>query len=289
MIDLRLDSLDAYTSAPTQALIRPEAPRPPSRLERAGQLAAGAAVRPRNLRGLGVALALALAAWLAGAPWLAPWILGLGTLHYAGAVTASALGSVRVERARGPLALPLAPEVEPAEIAAADLRSTYHDILRHHEDIRCALVEAERVQASLRAVFERCGAVVHVAGRLARLANPLQRYLELHAASQVTKELHRLSATAETASDPLARDVYHTAAAARGRQLGTLLEIQNLRDRIRARLELISASLESVAALVIKLQVLDLEQVTLAGETMTEQLDSLHEELAVLETTIDEL
>jgi hypothetical protein len=289
MVDFRSEAIDRLAPVGTERmLVRRGLPRSPARWERIAERTATAAISPHNLPGIGLAVALAMTLWAFGATWLAPWLVAAGAVHYAGAVTLGSVRAARLERARGPLALPLAPEVDPAEVASTTLRATYEDILRLHEDIRCALLAAERMQASLRTVFDRCSEVVRVAGRLARLANPLQHYLELHPTTHVERELDRLAGTADGAADPLAQGVYQTAVAARGRQLGTLIEIQNLRDRIAARLELISASLESVSALVIKLQVLDLEQVDLVGETISEHLSTLGDELAVLETTIED-
>ena len=114
--------------------------------------------------------------------------------------------------------------------ASLDLRASYLGILQRHEDLRLHLVDASRMQACLRDTFERCGQAVHVAGLLARLANPLDRYLREHSAERVARDLDELAARVATAGDPAAVAAYRRAAAARGRQLGTLLEIQSLRD-----------------------------------------------------------
>jgi hypothetical protein len=289
MLDAWMDPPDRVRPRPgAEALVRIDHPRPVPRWERAVHRAAAAAISARRLRGLGVATALAFALWLVGLPWAAPLAFGVGLAHYAGAVIGATVRAGRTERARGALAQPLRPEIDPAEITSIDLRAAYLDILRVHEDIRRSLLDAERMQSTLRALFGQCGDVVQVAGRLARLANPLHDYLEVHGANQAKQELHRLAVTADGTSDRVAQAVYQSAAAARGRQLGTLLEIQQLRDRIRARLELIGASLASVQALVIKLQVLDLEKVAVAGESMSDQLASLGEELVVLESMIED-
>lgn len=290
MLDGRIDALTFRPdpAASPCALVRTPVPRPPGPWDRMVLRLASAMGHTPNVHGLGFATVLALAMWVVGFSAVSPWIFAVGVTYYAGAVAATSVRDARSERALGVLAQPLAPEVDPVEVTSVEMRLAYEHILRLHEDIRMSLVGARGVQTTLRSVFTECIAVVQAAGRLARLSNPLQRYLELHGSSHIKLELQRLSANADVAADPIVQGVYQHAAAARGRQLGTLLEIQHLRDRIRARLELIHASLASVAALVIKLQALDLEQAELAGASMSEQLASLTEELSILETTIED-
>jgi hypothetical protein len=59
-----------------------------------------------------------------------------------------------------------------------------------------------------------------------------------------------------------------------------------MRDRIHARLELVRAALESFAATVVRLHVVGEEQVTLAEESVVDQLDGVGAELDVLETAL---
>ena len=270
------------------AVIRADVPRPPPRWQRiAGHTAT--AMCERSLVSLGVAGPVAAAVWFVGLPWLSLLVLAIGAVYFSTSVAAASVRAIRRETAQGPLALPLAFEVEPAAVAAPDLRAGYEDILRLHEEIRTALAVADRAQAALITVFAECGAVVQAAGRLARLANPLHAYLGARGGAQAKEALGRLAASADVATDRVAETAYRGAAAARGRQLGTLLEIQTLRERTRARLELIAASLESVLAMVIKLQALDGEEVELAGARMTDQLAAVGDELALLESALEEV
>jgi len=288
MID-RVEQLRAPgADATVQALILHSSVPRPARWERIAELVVVAGTRPRTLRGLGLATLVAITAVLAGIPWLSVGVIGAGTIHYVVAAARETRRGLVAQRALGPFGAALDLDVEPDEIASLDLRATYLGILQRHEDLRLHLIDAPRMQQYLRDTFERCGATVHVAGRLARLANPLDGYLQEHSAERVTRDLDELAARVATAGDPAAVAAYRRAAAARGRQLGTLLEIKALRDRIRARLELVSASLDSIVAAVVKLQVLDLAQIELVGESMADELSALGEELAILEAMMDD-
>ena len=58
------------------------------------------------------------------------------------------------------------------------------------------------------------------------------------------------------------------------------------RDRIVARLELVRAALESFTAMIVRLAVVDEEQLMLAGESMSSHLDGIDEELAAIESAL---
>jgi len=269
-------------------LRRSPPPAPVMRRRRARALLA-ASLRPRRLAVLGLTLAAALVTLIAGVPVVPAGLVAVGAGHYALAVGVAARRARAAEQARWPHTAPLDPEVAPGDVTVSEVRTAYQSVLRVHEEIRAALTDAERMQASLRALFERCSAVAQMCGRLARLANPLQRYLDQHDSEHIEYEVRRLSEGAQLAADPDAARAYRHASAARAHQLESFEHIQNLRDRILARIEMAVASLESVAALVVKLSALDLEQVELAGTSVVERLQDLGDELAVLESAVDDL
>ncbi|MBZ0234951.1 MAG: hypothetical protein K8M05_21665, partial [Deltaproteobacteria bacterium] len=195
------------------------APEAPTRFMLAADHAAAAIRRPRTWW-LAIALASAAAGLVAlGAPVLATGVVGLSFAQLACSVVLQTRASLADARLRWPYATPLEPEVPLHEVATPELRDTYGDVLRVYEEIRYALVEAEHLQPSMRAVFDRCHATALAAGQLARLGNPLRRYLQDHDPARMQAELERLTSKAVHAADREAARAYAHAAAARARQL----------------------------------------------------------------------
>lgn len=276
------------TRPPPAALVLVTAPRPPARWECAVEHIAIAGTRARSVRGLAMSTLAAAGVLSLGLPAISVALLGAGVMHW---VVETARGTRRIaneERALGPLARPLTPEVVPGEIASAELRASYHGILSRHEEIRKQLVAAERVQACFRETLVRCGAMAQLAGRLARLADPLEAYLRSHSAANVTGEIDGAARHAQVTGDPVAVETRRREAAVRGRTLGTMLELEAMRDRIYARLDVVSATLDTVAASVIKLHVLDLAEVELLATAAADEAGALAEELEALEATVEE-
>lgn len=246
-----------------------------------------AAARPRTWRGLAIAALLAVVAWpLAPAAPVA--LLALGAAHGVGALSVEAWRVVARERAGMPFSRSLVPEVAPDDVTAPELRAAYIQVLIAHEELRRHLATAAAMQDYLRGAFERCGAVVQVSGRLARLGNALYRYDATHDSGRIRQDELGALQRAAAVADPQASRIYREAAAARRRQLETGEHLHDLRDRIGARLDLVRATLESVLALSIKLETVDREQAMLAGESVSSQLARVGDEVAILESTMEE-
>ena len=262
----------------------------PARWEHALERVVVAGTRPRTARGLAIAIALAVGANLAGALWLAIPLFGVGVAHY---VVAAAYETRRIaaeERARGPLARPLVAEVRMFEIESAELRLAFHDVLERHEEIRRELLAAQRLQPCFRPLLERCGALVQRAGRLARLANPLERYLRDHSTTEITKGVDEATRRSTAIGDPLARAAHAREAHARGHQLGTVLEIEAIRERIRAQVGIVNATLAAVGAAIVKAQVIDQAEAELAADLAAGDatVAALAEEIEALEALLDD-
>ncbi|HEU4730155.1 MAG TPA: hypothetical protein VFT22_19790 [Kofleriaceae bacterium] len=175
---------------------------------------------------------------------------------------------------------------DPELIGSREARASYRAIQQSLLEIEEAVAQTPRLGTSLASVLERCRATVALSGRLALLANPLQRYLDLHEAGVLRTALGRLHQRAEAASDRATTDAWQQAAAARARQLTTFEQIAAKRDQICARLELIHAALETFAAEIAKLQACDAAQIAVAGESITDQLDDISIDLEVLEEAV---
>jgi len=172
----------------------------------------------------------------------------------------------------------------PETIVSLDARQTYRAILEAFSEIE-RIARATPSAASMR-VIERCRSAVELCARVAVLGNPLQRYLDGHHPEHLRGELERLRAHTEVVADERTLSDLSRATAARARQLATYEEMRAMRDRIQARLELVHASLESFAAQLLKLQVVEEEDLVFADQTVTERIDSITEELDILESTL---
>lgn len=219
---------------------------------------------------------LAIALFLGGSPILAMCVL-----------TASALSSFLVgpilAGGRGDRSRSLA---SPEDVASGELRSIYRSILLELADVERVLAEAPRLGSLMASALDQARGAVALSGRLALLGNPLQRYFDRHDRSFVSAELERLRERTAEATDQAAATAWKQAAAARARQLAIHDEMAAQRDRIHARLELVRASLERLSAMIAKLQILDEEQIVLASDSVTEQLEGLGEDLATLESVV---
>ena len=263
-------------------------PAPTTGWVRTVQRAATAAFRPRALRGLGLASVIAFTLVLIGSPAFAPWILATGAAHYLMVVALYTFSEGYTQRVHGPFGLPLEPDVDPDQIGPADLRANYLNILRVHEEIRTTLDSNGGGHRALLDVYRRCGDAVQVAGRVALLGNPLQRYLDDHDPARLDAETRRLEMRASITGDREASLAYRQAAAARKRELETYGQLQRLYERMKARLELVAATLASVAATTIKLCTVDLEHLAMTKETLVDQIDSLGEDLRFLESAMED-
>ena len=232
--------------------------------------------RSLGLYGLGVACLATIGLFAAALP--AIWIVILAVSATASFVLG--LSAACVDR-------PTPRAIAPESIASHDLRETYRTVLFALAELDRAGADAPRLGASVDPVLERCRAAVITCGRMARLADPLQQYLDAHDPAYLRWELDRLRArTAATRDEATVAALTH-AAEARARQLATYTQIAGQRDRIHARLELVRATLESFTATIVKLQGAGEEQLVLAGESMAEHLDELGDELSALEAALE--
>jgi hypothetical protein len=243
-------------------------------------VAASGVKHPLALCGLGITALFALGFFAAGLPVISVCMLVVsGVWSF---VLGSALGTAN-ERCETPRHHKVAPE----EIASIEVRAIYRAILFGLAEIESALAAAPRLGTSMASVIQRCRQAVELTGRIALLANPIQRYLDTHDASLIRSALERLRARTETANDDGAVGAWSHAVAARVRQLATLDQLAAKREQICARLELVHAAFESFAAAIVRIHVLDEEQIVLAGESVTDQLEEIGDDLHVLESALD--
>ena len=219
---------------------------------------------------------LAMALFLGGAPLLSMCVLT------ASALSSFLVGSVLGSAQDGPTVT-----TYPEEIASSELRATYRSILIELAEIERTVEEAPRIAKLMATAIGRARDAVELAGQIALLANPLQRYLDRHAHSFVRSELQRLRERTEAASDETAVAAWNRAVTARTQQLAIHDQIIAQLDRICARLELVRAGLETLSATMARLRSADEEQVVLADASVTDQLDEMREDLAACESALE--
>lgn len=230
---------------------------------------------PSMAPGFLVSTMIAIALFLGGSPILSMCVLT------ASALSSFVVGPLLASHSRGK-----SRPVRPEAIASIELRTTYRSILLELAEIECSLAEAPRLKPLMATALEQARGAVASSGQLAVLGNPLQRYFDKHDQRLVGAELQRLRERIDTTTDEAALAVWGQAAAARTRQLAIHDEMMAQRDRLHARLELVRAGLETFSATIAKLHALDDEQIALAGEPATEQIERLGEELAALESAL---
>jgi hypothetical protein len=203
-------------------------------------------------------------------------------------VVAVVLSRTYAWRLHGPPGPALEPEVLPVDIEPTGLRSSYREILRVHERIRVFLRDHEGARAGHQTLYRSCGELVEMAGRMAMLGNGLEQHLDSYKVEDLQGEIERLEARVRAATDVEARRTYAAAALAKRRQLETHHALHGLQDRVCARLDVVTASLEDVYALLVKLNVLEVEQEVLSGECVGDQLDALRDDLRLVEAAMIE-
>ncbi|HWM85637.1 MAG TPA: hypothetical protein VNO33_07360 [Kofleriaceae bacterium] len=267
-------------SIETGLAIRTRPPRAPS-------LVRAALFRRRRVALMGGLLFVVLGAGVAGLPALAGCMLGFGAVSYSAMVLRDVFRPDLARLVYGPLGPPLRPEVKPSQLAPQEIHAAYVEILRAHEDIRVALGRSDGILEPLRDAYDRLTELVQAAGRVARRGNALQAYLRKYCPQGIESEVTQLEArTGETKDEEAAR-AFRQAAAARRQQLDIYRQIEGLYDRVKARLALVASFLGAVGALVVKLHVLDLEQVEAAGSSISDHLDLLRSDLELLESSLE--
>ena len=208
-------------------------------------------------------------------------LLPLSSMLYVAGVGASFVGLAAIPWPKRPAI------VFPEDILDPVLRETYRAILEARGQLQRALEDAPGLASVAPSLNKRCADAARLCARMAQVANRLHVYLSANEASRIAVEVAELRAKAAGTRDPsTARDL-GKAAAAYERQLAACKELVQTRGRIRARLDVVLASLRSFTAAVVKQQATEDEQLALAGESLSEHVDGVRDELAVLEAALE--
>ncbi|MBX3160433.1 MAG: hypothetical protein KF773_30995 [Deltaproteobacteria bacterium] len=228
--------------------------------------------------GIGIAGLLSVTLFLAELPILSMLVIALvatSTLVI-GSSVAFASWSQRPPR-------PVAVEA----VSPGEAREAYRAILHSFAEVERAANEATRIHTTVGPALERSRAVVQRSGKMAMLANPLQRYLESHERNAIPLELDRLRIRTETSRDDAVVGALSRAAAARSHQLAIHDELIAMKSRICSRLELVRATLDAFAAAIVKLHVVDEEQAAVGSSSVVDDLDGIGEDLDALASALE--
>jgi hypothetical protein len=174
----------------------------------------------------------------------------------------------------------------PEMIRWPEARHTYRAMLNAFSEIEDVVSRAPRTRPATLRIVERCRSAVEMCGRMALVLEPLQRYLEHHDPDASRAELDRLRMRRSACLDEATRNVLDQAAVARQHQLAACGELQAMRERILARFELVHATFEAFAGLLVKLEASEEEQVARGDDTLDDQLASIDSDLHAIEAVL---
>jgi hypothetical protein len=174
----------------------------------------------------------------------------------------------------------------PEDIADPALRSTYRAILAARGELELALSNAPGLASAASSLSDRCNDAVRMCARVASVANRLHAYLSAHDTREIARNAAQLRERATGTRDEATARNLMQAAAASEQQLAACEDLIRTRERIQSRLDHVLASLRAFAAAVVKQQTAEDEQFALAGESIAEHVDSVRQELGILESAL---
>ena len=176
--------------------------------------------------------------------------------------------------------------VFPDDIADPVLRATFTAILGARTELAVALANAPGFASVSGSLNAQCDEAVRTCARVAPVANRLHAYLTTHDTWEIAREAAQLRVRANNARDqPTAHNLTQAAAACE-QQVATCDDLTRTRDRIQSRLDNVLASLRAFTAAVIKQQTVEDEQVAIAGDSISEHVDGVRQELGALESAL---
>lgn len=240
--------------------------------------------------GAGTALLARVMDW--GGQLLPAATLGLGLLAYAALVALDVTNPDFIRRANSRLRVDdedPAAWLDPKTLRDAEIREVYAAII---EDMsRCRGLYAATnpgLRDSLADGIKRSQELVIVAGRAAQRSNAIRRHLDADSPAGLERELSRLRALADRTKDQTARGSFLQAAETKAKELETYHQLQGLRDRIHAQLQVIETSLDTLAAKLVKLEASDLSEAISINDSITENVRTVTSDVQILESSYDE-
>ena len=202
--------------------------------------------KPAVVVSIGFAALIGLTCVVASLPLTSFWMLGAIIGGFI------ALGAIPTRRQT-------AETIDPREIADRDVGLAYRALLTAHTELAAALnARCDCSPLSISLVDSSRDTVIEC-GQLARTTNAAHGYLATHDRDALVAETARLRKQAAATADAEASRAFTAAADSKIKLLSTVTELLGRRDRVRARVELATASLQAVTAKVVKLSSFDHE------------------------------
>lgn len=252
------------------------------------------ATRKLHLGVGGVAVGLALGASVAelGGQVLPAITLGLGLLAYGAMVALDVTNPAFIRQANSRVRVAeqkALQALDPNTLRDPEMREAYKSILVAFTNCRHVYESAgEGLRSNLEDGLRRSEELVTVAGRAARRSDAIHRHLTADSPSGLSTELARLQILAEQTQDETARRGFLQAADAKAKELETYRQLQGLRDRIHAQLELIGTSLDGLSAKLVKLDATDVSEAISINESIAEHVQTMTSDVELLESTFEE-
>jgi hypothetical protein len=242
--------------------------------------------------GAGVGAALLASGLDFGGQLLPALTLGLGLLAYAALVALDLTNPDFIRRANSRVRVEdeeARARLDPKQLRDAEVREVYQAILAGTEKCR-ALHSATNasLRDNLADGLRRSEDLAVVAGRAAVRSNAIRRHLDAESPDSLEKELQRLRALADRTKDAAARASFLQAADSKVKELETYHQLQGLRDRIYAQLKVIEASLDALAAKLVKLEASDVAEAISINDSITENVQTMTTDVQILESSYDE-
>jgi hypothetical protein len=252
------------------------------------------AARRLHLAVAGTAIGTALLASLLdlGGRTLPSMTLGLGLLAYAAMVALDVTNPDFIRRANSRLRVDdedAEAWLNPKSLRDAEIREVYAGILTSMEECRRVYGSTSAgLRSSLEDGLRRSEELVLVAGRAAKRSDAIRRHLDSETEDDISKEIARLSALAQRTRDETARKGFLQAADAKTKELENYRQLQGLRDRIHAQLKLIETSLDGLSAKLVKLDASDLAEAISINDSISENVQTMTQDVQILESTYEE-
>jgi hypothetical protein len=128
----------------------------------------------------------------------------------------------------------------------------------------------------------------HAVALVAR-GEDIGKYLKTKNIDRIRAEAERLGRAASGARDPTAKTEYQQAVKARSEQLAALSELEDARERLRANLSRILATLEGLSPKVVRMRTLDAQSLDAAGGDVSRELEGIDKEVQEFESTLRSL